>query len=262
MTDATPHAKMLSPPSTDSCLLLELPAEIRIHILSYLIRREPLVRNLLNRQNGTLVTRGATSGISHVKLVQVGGTWRVISIVKPLGFGIDSTAILRVCRELHNDAMGILYGKILFCIDILSSRVAAPRQEPSSGMSRGPFEASIFLKWMNHVHVRQDIHPGDDLNAKADQLESLLGSMRPDRKSSDVSLHFKSVMHRHTFTSVRAWDRYINRLAGLDLGQTPELIVWRSQENWKGWGPFESLAVRIGGYVDNMRCCCHVANTY
>lgn len=210
-----------------------------------------MVRNILNSQSGALIARGAAGGVSHVNVVQEGEHWNIVSRVRPPGFSISSIAVLSVCRELYNEAMGLLYSRILFCLDILSSSGFMTRQQAQPAMATGPSSDSVLMKWMNHTHVRQDIYPKDDLIAKADQLESLLGCMRPSRTSSDVSLHFKSVVNqeewRFTARSELAWERYIDRLAGIDLGQTPELLVWKSEVDSKGWEPFERLASRIGG---------------
>ncbi|CZT19192.1 uncharacterized protein RCC_05038 [Ramularia collo-cygni] len=151
----------------------------------------------------------------------------------------------------------------------MSPDVYAPRHDIQPAIVAGPFQDSVLMQWMNHVDVRQAIYPTDDLMAKAIQLKTLLGHLRPDRRSSDVSLHFKSFsqgdwyryagrrpMTNSTFKTPgwqraarreAVWNEYVEFLARPDLGQSPEVVVWDAKRH----EPFEDLARGIGGKLNN-----------
>lgn len=163
---------------------IDLPAEIRVKILEHLLQR-PIWHTISHPNSQAAKDRGFTDGVGHVTLIREGDEWRSVSVAGPPGLTILSTAILRTCRLLHNEAMDLLYSRSLFVINIQNLRPIAP---PFTGgnptIVASPRRRSIFMRWINHVHIRQHIRPEEDLLQKAQSLQSLLMCLSPERKTT------------------------------------------------------------------------------
>lgn len=119
--DATVYASPGASLGTTRSRLLELPSELRVHILSFVIFYRPLVRNFLNRQNDILASRGAINGVCRVRMVQRGIKWRAESI------GLDSSADP---RRYYAPARRYTTRPLIYCTaGLYSCLISGQRQE-------------------------------------------------------------------------------------------------------------------------------------
>lgn len=197
-SNSTTSACQLIDTKPERSMFLELPAEIRLHIYSYLFTGPVQATGITNRGGNILISRGVTSGVGHISIVSNGENWIILSMVKPPGFSLGSTAMLRTCRVVHEEVLDLLHSNILWVIDIKSSAVNSPPDYIRQPLIiAGPSKNTTFMRSISHSHVRQFVIPEkDELLHAAFELHCVLGCLRPDRKSSDVS-----------FTSqVDSWD--------------------------------------------------------
>ncbi|KAF2217829.1 hypothetical protein CERZMDRAFT_92472 [Cercospora zeae-maydis SCOH1-5] len=238
--------------------LLALPAEVRVHIFEHLIQVAPATsvphRAVAHEQ-------GYTSGVGHVNIVQYGTTWRSVTIAKPPSFALTTPAILRVSKLIHKEAMDLLYSKMLWVINIQDLRLSSPfvygEESQRIGIIASPAKKSMFLQWIDHVHVRQHIRPEEDLIQKAQALRSLLNCLNVHRKSLQVTFHFDSIHlvndpdYPRTKKAEYNWKLYENELRGLNLGATPHFRVSSYWLESEGAERFAQLAASVGGEVNS-----------
>lgn len=235
--------------------LLSLPAEIRVKIIDYLIQR-PLYQTISHPHQEVARKRGLTDGVGHATLVREGNEWRSVSVARPPGLKLTSTAILRTCRLLYNEAMDLLFHKCLFVINIQNMRLIAPPflgARPS--IIAGPNRDSVFLRWITHVHIRQHIRPEEDLMQKASTLQSLLACLSPERKSTGLTLHFDSMWLVNDGEwpcdgrPEYIWQLYAAELARMPIGADPQVRVSTHWMELEGKERFGELSKKTGGYV-------------
>lgn len=236
--------------------LLELPAEIRLRILDHLFIRPGSTSTTSPSHMAAAAARGFTDGVGHITLVREQETWKSISTARPPGFCLHPTAILRVCRLLHMEAMDMLYGKILFVINVQNMRPIAP---PFVGCAHAivatPGKRSVFFQGVDHVHIRQHVRPEDDLLQKAQVLRSLLQHLNPTRRTTEVTLHFDSMWlvndgeWPRTARPEYVWQLYSAELARMDLGRRPSIRVSSHWIEIEGSERFQNLAKKVGGRV-------------
>ncbi|KAK4499328.1 hypothetical protein PRZ48_009841 [Zasmidium cellare] len=235
--------------------LLELPAEIRVNILEHLLQR-PLWHTISRPNTQAARDRGYTDGVGHVTLVRERDEWRSVSVARPPGLTILCPAILRTCRLLHKEAMGLLYSKCLFVLNIQNMRPAAlPFINGQPAIVAGPTKASMFLRWINHVHIRQHITPEEDLSQKAQSLDSLIRCLSPDRKTTGLTLHFDSMWlvndgeWPQKARPEYVWQLFGAELARMPIGNQPQIRVSSHWLELEGKERFDDLASKLGGYV-------------
>ncbi|CAK1363664.1 hypothetical protein CB0940_04314 [Cercospora beticola] len=238
--------------------LLNLPAEIRIRIFSHLIQVAPAT-SIPHR--AAAHEQGYTSGVGHVNSVQYGTTWRSVTIAKPPGFALTAPAILRASKLIHNEVMDLLYSKMLWVINIQdlrpSSQVPFGSDDKTNGIVASPEKKSMFLQWIDHVHVRQHIRPEEDLIQKAQTLRSLLDCLNVHRKSLQVTFHFDSIHlvndpeYPREKKAEYNWKLYENELRRMDLGATPHFRVSSYWLESEGEERFAQLAASVGGEMNS-----------
>ncbi|KAM3419799.1 hypothetical protein BST61_g3130 [Cercospora zeina] len=239
--------------------LLVLPAEVRVRIFEHLIRVETAAAI---PHHAAARDQGYINGVGHVNIVQYGTTWRSVTIAKPPGFVLTAPAILRASKLINNEIMDLLYSKVLWVINIHDLRLSSPsfvfgQESERKVIVASPEKKSVFLQWIDHVHVRQHIRPEEDLIQKAQALRSLLNCLNVHRKSLQVSFHFDSIHlvndpeHPRTKKAEYNWKLYENELRRIDLGAPPHFRVsWYWLES-EGLERFEELAASVGGEVNS-----------
>lgn len=253
------NAAAASNPATERtsiCCLLNLPAEIRIRIFEHLIQVAPAT-SIPHR--AAAHEQGYTSGVGHVNFVQYGTTWRSVTIAKPPGFALAAPAILRTSKLIHNEFMDLLYSRMLWVINIQdlrpSAQVISGSDSQGHGIIASPEKRSMFLQWIDHVHVRQHIRPEEDLIQKAQALRSLLDCLNVHRKSLQVTFHFDSIHlvndpeYPREKKAEYNWKLYENELGSMNLGATPHFRVSSYWLESEGEERFAQLAARVEGYV-------------
>ena len=245
--------------------LYDLPAELRIRIFEHLLQFPPATTG--NPVSGKDVyvppnravaahAQGYTSGVGHLSLCQIGATWRCVTIAGPPGFALLSPAVLRVSKRIHNEVMDILYSNMLWVINII--QMGALHCGPSDlELTSASDKESTFMQWISHVFIRQHIRPEEDLVQKSQALRSLISCLNPQRKSTQVALHFTSMhlvndpLYPREKKPEYNWQLYEHELGRLSLGKRPHFQVSQYWSDSEGPERFENLAESLGGVVND-----------
>ena len=179
--------------------------------------------------------------------------------------GTHSTAILRASRQIHNEAVEVLYQQTLFrivigprAVESVDSKGKLRTQSPSMVEAGGEtkdieaplLDLSLFSK-MQNVHL--DLNFGSQTNPIWDTLSiirAIVATLNLDRKHTTASLRF-GLMTAITCARLpeEPWGRFVRQLRSIELGCAPDVEIDKDAEGWMrdGRQRFEHLRDALGG---------------
>lgn len=251
---------------------LALPAELRLHIYSHVFSVDP-VHNVAAQHDEVVEYANKDCLNPHTWPFPAGKVKIDISNAiatsrndeDTFGAGSCFTAILRANRQIHDEAVKVLYHQTLFRIVIgpravesvdangklhiqSSSRVEAGGVQKD--IDTPLLDLSLFSK-MQNVHL--DLNFGSQTNPIWDALtiiRAITATLNSNRKHTTASLRF-GLMTAITCARLpeEPWGRFVRQLRSIELGCVPSIEIDKDAESWMrdGRQGFEHLRDVLGG---------------